>query len=125
MSDITPNAEWITGMLNTIGPAHVDLRAILIRVCFSSSISDVGIRRAVEAGTYRPLMDLDDTLVRLSKSDGTSRTVSCCAICPEEEKPGEARKWVERLLPEMAKKGPIRIISDSEEPLFIEQTFGK
>lgn len=123
LSEIISTAGWIAGMLNTIGSAHKDLRAVLIRVCLPSSISDVEIDWAVVAGTYRPLINLDETLVRLSEPHAARRKIACCIIGME-RKPEEARKWVEHLFPGMAKKGLICIMSDFEAPLFLEQAFG-
>jgi len=92
--------EWITTALETIIPQHRELQKISISLPrIITSLNPDGMKRST---AYREWMDLDRRLVQFWESRSTGpRVISMVWYWRKEE----VRGYVERLLPELTKRG--------------------
>jgi hypothetical protein len=92
---------WITMALKTIASERTELRISLHVPVYRGSIAS-----SFDEEVGRQWADLEFTLIRLWESHGVRTRV---VYDPGEEK-GEAREYIERLLPEVMKRGIIELV---------------
>lgn len=93
---------WITFALKTLTPKHRDLRQISL--CIPVHVSETFTQMSEE--TYRQYMDLDRILVKLFESNAVHVRIVCFMGGGEEE----VRERVERLFPEVTKRGIFELV---------------
>ena len=110
--------EWITAAFRTTIPELPELRRISIRVPYN--LATYSIKRT-NASVYGGWLDLDRLLVQLWESCYTRPKVICTALCGEER---DMRDFVEYLLPELTKRGMLRIVKSGGRFKPVSAEFG-
>ena len=102
------DVEWITMTLQTIAPAHRDLRQISIYIPYRSDDLGRHFTQTIEEAILRQWLALDRLLVQLWESHSIRPRVA--HLKSEEEEENEwMRECIEGLLPEMTGRGIIEL----------------
>ena len=105
---------WVVKALKTITSGHRDLREVTFHITIASNAAfvnkPVNARQTIGDQAYALWMDLDRLLVQLSESGAIRVRVRCWSSGGNEQ----MRKYVESLLPEVARGGSGRLLDYSD-----------
>ncbi|KAF9789283.1 hypothetical protein BJ322DRAFT_1041738, partial [Thelephora terrestris] len=109
-----PEEVWIAMALETITSKHTDFRKVSITIQIDPPGVDYPdyVRKAVGERVYRQWMDLDHVLFQLWESKKIHAKVIYSAM----EEAGDGLEYVVALLPEMTKRGLVKLVVGYDQP---------